>query len=30
MVKKIPLELGDVQKTMLLPLWGRAVETQKG
>ncbi len=23
------LELGSVQKTMLLPLWGRAVETGK-
>ena len=24
-----PIELGNVQKTLLLPLWGRAVETQK-
>jgi O-methyltransferase involved in polyketide biosynthesis len=27
--EKIHIELGDVQKTLLLPLWGRAVETQK-
>ena len=26
---KIPLQLENVQKTLLLPLWGRAVETQK-
>jgi O-methyltransferase involved in polyketide biosynthesis len=26
---KINLELGNVQKTLLLPLWGRATETQK-
>jgi O-methyltransferase involved in polyketide biosynthesis len=26
---KIAVDLGNVQKTMLLPLWGRAVETQK-
>lgn len=26
---KIPLQLQNVQKTLLLPLWGRAVETQK-
>ena len=26
---KIDIELGPVQQTMLLPLWGRAVETQK-
>ncbi len=24
------IQLGDVQETLLLPLWGRAVETQKG
>ena len=29
MVEKIAIELGDVQKTMLLPLWGRAEETRK-
>jgi len=29
MVKKIKVELGEVQKTLLLPLWGRAVESQK-
>ena len=29
MAEKIAVELGNVQKTMLLPLWGRAVETQK-
>ncbi len=23
------LKLGSVQKTLLLPLWGRAIETQK-
>ncbi len=27
--EKIKIELGNVQKTLLLPLWGRAVETQK-
>lgn len=26
---KIAIELGSVQKTLLLPLWGRAVETRK-
>ena len=26
---KIDIDLGNVQKTLLLPLWGRAVETQK-
>jgi O-methyltransferase involved in polyketide biosynthesis len=26
---KIAIELGGVQKTLLLPLWGRAVETRK-
>lgn len=29
MSAKISVELGDVQQTLLLPLWGRAVETQK-
>ncbi|MBN1663934.1 MAG: class I SAM-dependent methyltransferase [Deltaproteobacteria bacterium] len=29
MADKIQLELGNVQKTLLLPLWGRAIETQK-
>lgn len=29
MSEKIHIELGDVQKTLLLPLWGRSVETQK-
>ncbi len=29
MPEKIPIELGDVQKTLLLPLWGRAAETHK-
>ena len=29
MLKKIAIELGHVQKTLLLPLWGRAVETQR-
>ena len=29
MANKISVELGDVQKTMFLPLWGRAFETQK-
>jgi O-methyltransferase involved in polyketide biosynthesis len=29
MVEKIPIQLENVQKTLLLPLWGRAVETQK-
>jgi O-methyltransferase involved in polyketide biosynthesis len=29
MADKIHIELGNVQKTLLLPLWGRAVETQK-
>ena len=28
MSEKISIDLGDVQKTLLLPLWGRAVETQ--
>lgn len=29
MPEKIKLDLGSVQKTLLLPLWGRAVETRK-
>ncbi len=29
MSDKIPVNLGNVQKTMLLPLWGRAMETRK-
>ena len=29
MVDKISVKLGDVQKTLLFPLWGRAVETKK-
>ncbi len=29
MFEKMAIKLGDVQKTLLLPLWGRAVETQK-
>jgi O-methyltransferase involved in polyketide biosynthesis len=29
MSKKIAIELGNVQKTLLLPLWGRVVETRK-
>jgi O-methyltransferase involved in polyketide biosynthesis len=29
MADKIHIELGNVQKTLLLPLWGRAVETHK-
>jgi O-methyltransferase involved in polyketide biosynthesis len=29
MVEKIRIELGKVQETLLLPLWGRAVESQK-
>jgi O-methyltransferase involved in polyketide biosynthesis len=29
MSQKIKIELGKVQETLLLPLWGRAVETQK-
>ncbi len=27
--KKMSVELGNVQKTLLLPLWGRAFETRK-
>ena len=29
MTQKIAIPLGDVQKTLFLPLWGRAVETRK-
>jgi O-methyltransferase involved in polyketide biosynthesis len=29
MVKKKALQLGKLQETLLLPLWGRAIETQK-
>jgi O-methyltransferase involved in polyketide biosynthesis len=29
MAEKISVELGNVQKTLFLPLWGRAVESQK-
>jgi O-methyltransferase involved in polyketide biosynthesis len=29
MTEKIKVKLGNVQKTLLLPLWGRAVESQK-
>ncbi len=29
MTEKVAVELGNVQITLLLPLWGRAVETQK-
>ena len=29
MPEKVTIELGDIQKTLLLPLWIRAVETQK-
>ncbi|HTP09270.1 MAG TPA: class I SAM-dependent methyltransferase [Anaerolineae bacterium] len=29
MSEKIAVDLGNVQQTMLLPLWGRAVESQK-
>jgi O-methyltransferase involved in polyketide biosynthesis len=29
MLNKIAISLGNVQKTMLLPLWGRAMETKK-
>jgi O-methyltransferase involved in polyketide biosynthesis len=28
-VEKISIDLGNVQKTLFLPLWGRAVESQK-
>jgi O-methyltransferase involved in polyketide biosynthesis len=29
MTEKVSVQLGNIQKTMLLPLWGRAVETRK-
>ena len=29
MSEKVSIELGNIQRTLLLPLWGRAVETQK-
>jgi O-methyltransferase involved in polyketide biosynthesis len=29
MMEKIAVDLGNVQKTLLLPLWGRAMETRK-
>lgn len=29
MSETIMIDLGNVQRTLLLPLWGRAVETQK-
>jgi O-methyltransferase involved in polyketide biosynthesis len=29
MVDKLSIKLGDVQKTLVFPLWGRAVETKK-
>lgn len=29
MNNKIKIELGKVQETLLLPLWGRAIESQK-
>ena len=29
MNEKVVVQLGDVQKTLLLPLWGRAVETKR-
>ena len=29
MTEKIKIELGNVQKTLFLPLWGRAVESKK-
>ena len=29
MTEKIAVQLGNVQKTLLLPLWGRAMETGK-
>jgi O-methyltransferase involved in polyketide biosynthesis len=30
MTDRVNINLGDVQKTLFLPLWGRAVETRKG
>lgn len=29
MTHKINIQLGDVQKTLFLPLWGRTVESKK-
>ena len=29
MSEKINIDLGNVQVTLLLPLWGHAIETQK-
>lgn len=29
MDEKVKLNLGDIQKTLFLPLWGRAIETKK-
>jgi O-methyltransferase involved in polyketide biosynthesis len=29
MSEKVTFKLGNIQRTLLLPLWGRAVETQK-
>ena len=29
MSERITVELGNVQKTLFLPLWGRAVESKK-
>ena len=29
MSEKVAVDLGNVQKTLLLPLWGRAVESKK-
>ena len=29
MTEQVAVELGNVQRTLLLPLWGRAAETQK-
>ncbi len=29
MSEKLTVELGNVQKTLFLPLWGRAVESKK-
>ena len=29
MITKLNVELGDVQKTLFLPLWGRAMESKK-
>jgi O-methyltransferase involved in polyketide biosynthesis len=30
MGKKIKIRLGDVQKTLFMPVWARAVETKNG